>query len=91
MTGVQTCALPICQIISLAEAGLNVVTTAEELIHPYDKHPDTARRIDDAARASGACFVMGQAAGTAAAMVLNSPLDITALQSKLISEGAVLA
>lgn len=44
-----------------------------------------------AARASGACFVMGQAAGTAAAMVLNSPLDITALQSKLISEGAVLA
>lgn len=50
-----------------------------------------------AARASGACFAMGQAAGTAAAMVAggiaNAPLrqlDIAALQTKLTEQGAYL-
>jgi len=49
-----------------------------------------------AARASGACFVMGQAAGTAAAMAagrLNAPVgqvDVTAVQQKLIDQGAYL-
>ena len=49
-----------------------------------------------AARASGACFVMGQAAGTAAAMVASGAatalrrLDIAALQRRLTEQGAYL-
>lgn len=49
-----------------------------------------------AARASGACFAMGQAAGTAAAMVaggLNATVgqvDAAALQKKLADQGAYL-
>lgn len=48
-----------------------------------------------AARVSGACFVMGQAAGTAAALALSSgrmpgELDIESLQRALSSDGAYL-
>ena len=48
-----------------------------------------------AARVSGACFVMGQAAGTAAALAIDAgcsvhDLDITALQARLIEQGAFL-
>ncbi len=48
-----------------------------------------------AARVSGACFVMGEAAGTAAAMALQSggvprALDVTTLQAALTRNGAWL-
>lgn len=48
-----------------------------------------------AARVSGACFVMGQAAGTAAALALaagTAPrgIDVAALQSRLAADGAFL-
>ena len=48
-----------------------------------------------AARVTGACFVMGQAAGTAADLALkagtvSSAVDIQALQARLESEGAWL-
>ena len=48
-----------------------------------------------AARVSGACFVMGQAAGTAAAMALangTSPYNVgtEALQQRLRAQGAFL-
>lgn len=49
-----------------------------------------------AARASGGCFVMGQAAGTAAAMLVagsagaTRQTDVEALQRKLIEQGAYL-
>jgi hypothetical protein len=49
-----------------------------------------------AARVSGACFAMGQAAGTAAAMVAGGAadalreLDVAALQHKLTEQGAYL-
>jgi FAD dependent oxidoreductase len=48
-----------------------------------------------AARASGACFAMGQAAGAAAALGLQAKsgigaLDVAALQQKLRSDGAFL-
>ena len=43
-----------------------------------------------AARASGACFVMGQAAGTAAALSLSGPWEVSDLQDRLIAQGAVL-
>ncbi len=41
------------QLVELVEAGLNVVTTTEELIYPYARSDAAARRIDDAARANG--------------------------------------
>lgn len=44
-----------------------------------------------AARASGACFVMGQAAGTAAAMAGGQPmqmLSVTHLKTRLVRDGA---
>ncbi|HKB54292.1 MAG TPA: FAD-dependent oxidoreductase, partial [Ramlibacter sp.] len=48
-----------------------------------------------AARVTGACFVMGQAAGTAAAMALQAgcnaaSVDVPALQSRLETDGAYL-
>jgi len=46
-----------------------------------------------AARASGACFVMGQAAGTAAAHAGQSPLcevDVVQLQQRLKADGAYI-
>lgn len=43
-----------------------------------------------AARASGACFAMGQAAGTAAAMRLTGELDVPALQRRLRAAGAII-
>jgi hypothetical protein len=48
-----------------------------------------------AARVSGACFVMGQAAGSAAAMAIESSqgpraLDIALLQTRLRADGAWL-
>lgn len=47
-----------------------------------------------AARASGGCFVMGQAAGTAAALVGGTPmqaLDLSRLQQVLREDGSLLA
>lgn len=43
-----------------------------------------------AARASGACFVMGQAAGTAAALRLRGALDATMLKAALRRDGVEL-
>ena len=48
-----------------------------------------------AARVTGACFVMGQAAGAAAALALNAgvaprALDVAALQARLRRDGAFL-
>jgi len=43
-----------------------------------------------AARASGACFVMGQAAGTAAALRLKGDFSVPALQQMLRADGADL-
>jgi hypothetical protein len=48
-----------------------------------------------AARVSGACFVMGQAAGTAAAMALKAgvaprDVDVRSLQVQLEADGAYL-
>jgi hypothetical protein len=43
-----------------------------------------------AARASGACFVMGQAAGTAASLRVAGRFDVPALQRALAADGADL-
>jgi hypothetical protein len=43
-----------------------------------------------AARASGACFVMGQAAGTAAALRVQGRFDVATLQQALAANGADL-
>jgi hypothetical protein len=43
-----------------------------------------------AARASGACFAMGQAAGTAAAMKLSGELQLPPLQERLRAMGAII-
>ena len=44
-----------------------------------------------AARASGACFVMGQAAGTAAALRCQERFSVQRLQQELLADGAVLS
>jgi len=41
------------QILEIVEAGLDVVSTAEELSFPWRAHPEEAREIDDAARQAG--------------------------------------
>ena len=41
------------QLILCARAGVNVVSSTEELSFPYNRHPEIARRIDDAARENG--------------------------------------
>jgi hypothetical protein len=43
-----------------------------------------------AARASGACFVMGQAAGTAAALRVQGRFTLERLQQRLQEDGALL-
>jgi hypothetical protein len=43
-----------------------------------------------AARASGACFVMGQAAGSAAALRLQGAFSVPALQQRLRADGVDL-
>jgi FAD dependent oxidoreductase len=43
-----------------------------------------------AARVSGACFVMGQAAGTAAALRVADQFTVARLQARLLDDGAVL-
>jgi FAD dependent oxidoreductase len=43
-----------------------------------------------AARASGACFVMGQAAGTAAALRVRAAFSVRRLQERLAADGADL-
>lgn len=43
-----------------------------------------------AARASGGCFVMGQAAGTAAALRVGAGFSVAALQARLRADGADL-
>ncbi|CAD5374098.1 conserved hypothetical protein [Rubrivivax sp. A210] len=43
-----------------------------------------------AARASGACFVMGQAAGTAAALRVAGAFSVERLQQRLLADGADL-
>jgi hypothetical protein len=56
------------QLTELAEAGLDVVTTAEELIHPYKRHAAAAGRLDDVARANGVTLV---AAGVNPGMLMD--------------------
>ncbi len=41
------------QIMALVQAGLNVVSTCEELSYPFWHHPEESRRIDDAAKRNG--------------------------------------
>lgn len=40
-------------LLALLSRGINVVTTAEELIWPYGRAPEAAERLDAAARAAG--------------------------------------
>jgi 4-hydroxy-tetrahydrodipicolinate reductase len=41
------------QVLALAEGGANVVSPCEELAFPFGRFPDSAKRIDDAARSAG--------------------------------------
>jgi hypothetical protein len=41
------------QLEELLSAGLNVVTTAEELIHPHEREPAIAARLDEVAKRHG--------------------------------------
>lgn len=41
------------QLILCAKSGANVVSSTEELSFPFDRHPEIAREIDDAAKENG--------------------------------------
>jgi 4-hydroxy-tetrahydrodipicolinate reductase len=45
------------QISQCLKAGLNVVSTCEELAYPWNRHPEIAREIDKLAREKGATVV----------------------------------
>lgn len=45
------------QLAACAKAGLDVVSTCEELSYPWKRHPEVARRLDEAAKAGGASLV----------------------------------
>lgn len=44
-------------VIAVATAGAHLVSPCEELAFPYNRYPEHARRIDEAARASGVTIV----------------------------------
>jgi 4-hydroxy-tetrahydrodipicolinate reductase len=44
-------------VLACARAGVNLVSPCEELAYPYTRDPDVARRIDEAARESGATIL----------------------------------
>jgi hypothetical protein len=45
------------QIIQCLEAGLNVVSTCEELSYPWKRHPELVRKIDNLAKEKGVTVV----------------------------------
>jgi len=70
------------QLIECAEAGCNVVSSAEELSYPYDRHPDIARQIHDAAVRGGVTVVgtgvnPGYAMDSLALMATGVCADVT--------------
>ncbi len=45
------------QLILCAEKGANVVSSTEELSYPYERHPEIAKKLDDAAKKHGVTIV----------------------------------
>lgn len=45
------------QLVLCAEHGANVVSSTEELSYPYDRHPDIAKKIDQAAKENNVTIV----------------------------------
>ena len=65
------------QIIEILEAGLDVVSTAEELSFPWLAHPEEARQIDAAAKRAGKTVL---ATGVNPGFLMDSlPLSLTAI------------
>ncbi|MEA1971393.1 MAG: dihydrodipicolinate reductase [Thermodesulfobacteriota bacterium] len=65
------------QIVDILEAGLDIVSTSEELSFPWLSHPDAAARIDAAARNAGKT-VLGT--GVNPGFLMDSlPLSLTAI------------
>jgi len=65
------------QIMEILGAGLDIVSTSEELSFPWLAHPDTAARIDAAARNAGKT-VLGT--GVNPGFIMDSlPLNLTAI------------
>ncbi|TFH22006.1 MAG: dihydrodipicolinate reductase, partial [Myxococcales bacterium] len=65
------------QLVALARAGLNVVTTAEELIYPRPCHSEATARIDAAAREAGVTIF---AAGVNPGMLMDRlPIYLSSL------------
>ena len=61
------------QIIQCLEAGLNVVSTCEELSFPWKRHPELTRKIDNLAKEHGKTVV-----GTVAVIVNTIPRAVEA-------------
>ncbi|RYF43227.1 MAG: FAD-dependent oxidoreductase [Comamonadaceae bacterium] len=72
-----------------------IVPQALENVWVAGRCASMSHEAQSAARVTGACFVMGQAAGTAAALALTAgtnaaSVDVSALQARLSADGAYL-
>jgi 4-hydroxy-tetrahydrodipicolinate reductase len=73
----STFALFVPQILEILEAGLDIVSTAEELSFPWEAHPEEAAEIDATARRVGRSVL---ATGVNPGFIMDSlPLALTAI------------
>ncbi|MEV5314148.1 dihydrodipicolinate reductase [Streptomyces sp. NPDC052610] len=70
-------------LLPLLERSYNVLSICEELAHPWQSHPDLARRLDDTAKAHGVT-VLGSGANPGILMD-TLPLLLTALTQRVVS------
>ncbi|ARA92324.1 dihydrodipicolinate reductase [Rhodothermaceae bacterium RA] len=73
------------QLVLCARQGVHVVSSTEELAYPYDRHPEIARRLDEAAREHGVVIVgtgvnPGYAMDTLALMATGVCTDVRTLR-----------
>lgn len=81
------------QLVLCAKHGANVVSSTEELSYPYDRHPEIAKKIDEAAKANNVTIVgsgvnPGYAMDALALMATGVSTDVnTVAVSRVVDAG----